>query len=105
MNGSILFPDVETYTKSAVYSLGKTNETTGYWIHGIQVCFFIPQNLHLDCCLLFNFLKIGFFLLFFRAQYALVKLSPTWFRTIVGAKMNIKFRGEYFAQQQAQECK
>lgn len=37
MNGSILFPDVETYTKSAVASLGRTNETTGYWIHGIQV--------------------------------------------------------------------
>lgn len=37
MSGSILFPDVESYTKSAVFSLGKTNETTGYWIHGIQV--------------------------------------------------------------------
>lgn len=37
MQGSILFPDVETYTNSAVASLGRTNETTGYWIHGIQV--------------------------------------------------------------------
>lgn len=105
MNGSILFPDVETYTKSAVYSLGKTNETTGYWIHGIQVCithfvFFLLQNLHLNCY--YHHLNL---VCFFRTQYALVKLSPTWFRTIVGAKMNIKFRGEYFAQQQAQECK
>lgn len=35
--GNILIPDVETYTKSAVASLGRTNETTGYWLHGIQV--------------------------------------------------------------------
>lgn len=32
MNGGILFPDVETFTKSAVFSLGKTSETTGYWV-------------------------------------------------------------------------
>lgn len=37
MAGSILFPDVESYTKSVVFCLGKTNETTGYWSHGIQV--------------------------------------------------------------------
>lgn len=35
--GNILCPDVETYTRSAVSSLGRTNETTGYWIHGLQV--------------------------------------------------------------------
>lgn len=35
--GNILIPDVQSYTKSAVFSLGKTNETTGYWSHGIQV--------------------------------------------------------------------
>lgn len=38
MKGNIFCPDVETYTKSAVSSLGRTNETTGYWIHGLQVC-------------------------------------------------------------------
>lgn len=37
MAGSILFPDVQSYTKSAVFCLGKTSETTGYWSHGIQV--------------------------------------------------------------------
>lgn len=36
-SGNILIPDVQSYTKSAVFSLGKTNETTGYWTHGIQV--------------------------------------------------------------------
>lgn len=35
--GNILIPDVQSYTKSAVFSLGKTSETTGYWSHGIQV--------------------------------------------------------------------
>lgn len=38
--GNILIPDVQSYTKSAVFSLGKTNETTGYWSHGIQVCIY-----------------------------------------------------------------
>lgn len=72
-NGNIFCPDVETYTRSAVASLGRTNETTGYWIHGLQ--------------------------------YATFKLVPTWLRTIIGAKLNEKFRDEYFAQQQPQECK
>lgn len=35
--GGILVPDVESYTKSAVFSIGRTSETTGYWSHGIQV--------------------------------------------------------------------
>lgn len=35
-SGNILIPDVQTYTKSAVFSLGKTSETTGFWTHGIQ---------------------------------------------------------------------
>lgn len=36
MKGSILVPDVESYTKSAVFTLGKSSKTTGYWSHGIQ---------------------------------------------------------------------
>lgn len=36
-SGNFLIPDVQSYTKSAVFSLGKTSETTGYWTHGIQV--------------------------------------------------------------------
>lgn len=35
--GGILVPDVESFTKSAVFSIGRTSETTGYWTHGIQV--------------------------------------------------------------------
>lgn len=37
MKGGILVPDVERYTKSAVFTLGKSSETTGYWSHGLQV--------------------------------------------------------------------
>lgn len=36
MRGSILVPDVESYTKSAVFTLGKSPQTTGYWSHGLQ---------------------------------------------------------------------
>lgn len=37
MRGNIMIPDVQSYTKSAVFTLGKTNKTTGYWSHGVQV--------------------------------------------------------------------
>ena len=37
MKGNILIPDVESYTKSAVFTLGKSSKTTGYWSHGMQV--------------------------------------------------------------------
>jgi len=30
-------PDVESYTKFAVFTLGKSSQTTGYWSHGLQV--------------------------------------------------------------------
>lgn len=36
MSGNIFCPDVSTYTKSAVFTLGKSDRTTGYWSHGIQ---------------------------------------------------------------------
>lgn len=52
MAGNILVPDVESYTKSAVFSLGKTSETTGYWSHGIQVRKNILRStyMHLNPC-------------------------------------------------------
>ncbi|XP_058449403.1 very-long-chain 3-oxoacyl-CoA reductase-like [Malaya genurostris] len=31
------FANVEKYTKFAVFTIGKTNYTTGYWAHGIQL--------------------------------------------------------------------
>lgn len=33
---SFLIPDVESYTKSAVFTMGKSSRTTGYWSHGLQ---------------------------------------------------------------------
>lgn len=35
--GNIFFPRVETFTKWAVFTLGKSTETTGYWAHAIMV--------------------------------------------------------------------
>jgi 17beta-estradiol 17-dehydrogenase / very-long-chain 3-oxoacyl-CoA reductase len=34
---NIFIPSVEDYTRFAVFTLGKTKRTTGYWAHGIQV--------------------------------------------------------------------
>lgn len=47
-NGNILCPDVETYTRWAVASLGRTNETTGYWIHGLQVHVHLSLHNHIE---------------------------------------------------------
>lgn len=38
-SGRYLVPDVQTYVRSAVFTLGKSYETTGYWAHAIQVGF------------------------------------------------------------------
>ncbi|XP_058447888.1 inactive hydroxysteroid dehydrogenase-like protein 1 [Malaya genurostris] len=36
MAGGIFIPNAESYAKHAVFTLGKTKQTTGYWSHGIQ---------------------------------------------------------------------
>lgn len=38
MEGGVFIPNAEAYTKSAVFTLGKSKRTTGYWSHGIQYC-------------------------------------------------------------------
>lgn len=38
MKGGLFIPDAESYAKYAVFTLGKTKQTTGYWTHGIQCC-------------------------------------------------------------------
>lgn len=39
MKGNLLIPDVKSYAKWAVFTLGKSSETTGYWSHGLQVSY------------------------------------------------------------------
>lgn len=69
--GSVFFPRVETFAKSAFFTLGKTNETTGYWAHAIMVCSFTQSILIFQWnCWLFDltlFLS-GFFFSFFLLQ-------------------------------------
>ncbi|XP_052851653.1 hydroxysteroid dehydrogenase-like protein 1 isoform X1 [Drosophila gunungcola] len=36
MQGGLFFPNAYTYARSAVFTLGKTSETNGFWTHGIQ---------------------------------------------------------------------
>lgn len=37
MNSSFMVPDAKSYAKYAVFMLGKSDQTTGYWSHGLQV--------------------------------------------------------------------
>lgn len=36
MSGGLLIPGVEAYTKSTLFTLGKTNRTNGWWSHSVQ---------------------------------------------------------------------
>lgn len=67
MKGNIFCPDVASYTRSAVSLMGKTDNTTGYWSHGLQT--------------------------------ALMRLAPEFLKTIIGSRMNLKFKQEHEAQQ------
>ncbi|XP_055682196.1 inactive hydroxysteroid dehydrogenase-like protein 1 [Lutzomyia longipalpis] len=39
MSSNIMVPNVEMYTRSMVFTLGKTDQTTGYWSHAVQYAF------------------------------------------------------------------
>ncbi|XP_037977265.2 inactive hydroxysteroid dehydrogenase-like protein 1 isoform X2 [Plutella xylostella] len=39
MRGSLLVPDAESYARSAVATLGRVQDTTGFWSHGLQYTF------------------------------------------------------------------
>ncbi|XP_036676004.3 hydroxysteroid dehydrogenase-like protein 1 [Drosophila suzukii] len=36
LHGGLLFPNAYTYARSAVFTLGKTSETNGFWTHAVQ---------------------------------------------------------------------
>lgn len=39
LDGNLLVPDAATYAKYAVSTLGRVQDTTGYWLHGFQYAF------------------------------------------------------------------
>lgn len=53
MKGNLLIPDVHSYAEWAVFTLGKSSETTGYYSHGIQAS-------HLENLSNLNSLKLNF---------------------------------------------
>lgn len=85
MRGNILIPDVESYTKSAVFTLGKSSKTTGYWSHGN------------DIFNSYSVLQCKFYYLL-GLQYGVMKLVPEFLRTAIAFSMNKKFRQEYYDQ-------
>lgn len=85
--GGFLFPDVKTYTRSAVFTLGKTNETTGYWTHALQV---LITNFHLSS-------KAKTLL---SLQYAVYKIAPEWIRMRISGWLLFQLKQEYLNTQQ-----
>lgn len=53
---SFLFPDVETYTKFAIFTMGKSSRTTGYWSHGLQyaVMKLVPEFIRTNIAMQMN---------------------------------------------------
>lgn len=51
---NILVANVDTYTKNAVTTLGRTDRTTGYWFHGIQVILKLKLNQFFNLIRSFN---------------------------------------------------
>ncbi|KAG5674672.1 hypothetical protein PVAND_004625 [Polypedilum vanderplanki] len=51
LNENPFVTNVEKYTRHAVFTLGKSSQTTGYWEHAIQVAFIkiVPQVLRTQC--------------------------------------------------------
>ncbi|XP_034472217.1 inactive hydroxysteroid dehydrogenase-like protein 1 isoform X1 [Drosophila innubila] len=49
MRGGFLIPNAQSFARSAVFTLGKTNTTTGFWTHGLQYFFMkmAPQHLRM----------------------------------------------------------
>ncbi|KAH8271687.1 hypothetical protein KR044_001185 [Drosophila immigrans] len=49
MQGGFLIPNPYSFARSAVFTLGKTNTTTGFWTHGLQYFFMkmAPQHLRM----------------------------------------------------------
>ncbi|XP_017155236.1 hydroxysteroid dehydrogenase-like protein 1 [Drosophila miranda] len=39
MEGGWIFPNAHSYSRSAVFTLGKTSETNGFWVHSVQYFF------------------------------------------------------------------
>jgi 17beta-estradiol 17-dehydrogenase / very-long-chain 3-oxoacyl-CoA reductase len=56
MKGNFLIPDVEAYTRSAVFSMGKSSKTTGFWSHGLQygVMKLVPEFIRTEICFTMN---------------------------------------------------
>jgi hypothetical protein len=44
-----LYPDAQTYVRSAVATLPYARETTGYWIHSIQAYFITLLGCEMSC--------------------------------------------------------
>ncbi|TDG47829.1 hypothetical protein AWZ03_005783 [Drosophila navojoa] len=49
MRGGFLIPNARSFARSAVFTLGKTSMTTGFWTHGLQYFFMkmVPQHLRM----------------------------------------------------------
>ena len=56
MSGGLLVPSVESYTRSALFTLGKTNRTNGWWSHAVQYAVFkvVPERLRIKAGAVMN---------------------------------------------------
>ena len=88
MRGGLFIPDAKNYARFAVFTLGKTKMTSGYWSHGIQVS--------LKCT--FNYATNVLMTSLIRLQYFFMKLAPEFVRIRLSHKVTQKLRLEGMTQ-------
>lgn len=56
MSGGLLIPSVESYTKSALFTLGKSTRTNGWWSHSVQYAAMkiVPESIRIKCGAVMN---------------------------------------------------
>lgn len=49
MSGGLFIPNAESYTKSTLFTLGKTSQTNGWWSHSVQYAFMkmVPERVRI----------------------------------------------------------
>lgn len=87
--GNIFFPPVQVFAKSAVFTLGKTNETTGYWAHAIMVC-------------IYNKSVVGIMksdnLLMVSWQNGALRILPVYIRTLIMGTLSRRIREAHYRE-------
>lgn len=111
---NIFIPDVDSYCRWAIFTLGKTYNTSGYWSHAIEVWTKFPilvisyqifyqskfSEMNSKSCLS----ELRLYFCCFYLQFAIFKTFPIAVREWFMVKKARHFHNEYLAQNNSLQC-